>query len=212
MSIADEFLSSTGQTCPSGMTCEPSHQRLLNGPTHGVDVPSDHSAQTCGETLQPSVTRLTLLPVEIPAKPTALQPGPRLRERRVSAVSSSALLMSFARALFSERIQATSAGMLPGLGGDSGTSLNDLAMWCCPSDSEPVALALTIDGTGCSCSVNMPTPCASEWKGGTAKPNAKSNRKLLRHHWARQTGNPYVPCQVLEAVQGFPITWSELRD
>lgn len=146
-----------------------------------------------------------------PAKQTQPPPAPVLPECRASAVSSSALLRHFAHALWSERIRRTSKQMHLGRGGDFDVNWNRLVTLCCPSDSERVALGLTTAETDCSCLPKIPTPTASDWKGGTAKTHPKSSRQLFRHYWARQTGTPYAPCQVYEAAQGFPITWTELN-
>lgn len=99
----------------------------------------------------------------IPAKRTAAPGSRNQREHRLLALSSSALLSNFARGLFSEKIRRESAGMLPGLGGDSAMNLKLLATLFCPSDSEPVALGLTTSGTGCSCLPRIPTPTASQF-------------------------------------------------
>lgn len=129
---------------------------------------------------------------------------------RVSRVSSSGLLMSFARALWSERIRCTSGRTLHGLGGDSVLLLSRLVTLCCPSDFERVALGLTTEGTDCSCSPKMPTPTATDWKGGHDR-HAKCNQWNMRDWWRWTTGRRYLPIEVLTAVQGFPATWTELE-
>lgn len=101
--------------------------------------------------------------VEIPVRRTAELAYMKEHARRLSALSSSALFRSFARALFSEKIQHESERTLPGLGGDFEPVSKVLATLCCPSDSEPVALGHTTSGTGCSCLVNVPTPTASRF-------------------------------------------------
>lgn len=122
------------------------------------------------------------------------------QKNRHSAMSSSALLMSVARALFFARIRASSDQMLLGLGGDSGNPWSELVMWCCPSESEPVALALTIDGIGCSCSPKYNTVCARDYKGAT-------NYSSL----PRQIGGVPHP-EFAEDLMGFPERWTELED
>lgn len=79
----------------------------------------------------------------------------------------------------------------------------------CPSDSERVALALSTSGIDCSCSVLIPTPTASDWKGGkSCRPKGGT---LNLRDFCRQTGGQiYLRPGLLEAVQGFPDTWSEL--
>lgn len=137
MSSAGKSSKSTGRTLFDGTTCEPSHP---------------NPSRPGGATYSRAAIRV---------RRTAAPESPAERARRLSALSSSALLASFARALWSEKIRRASAPTLPGLGGDSETSLSGLAMWYCPSDSDPVALGLSISGTGCSCSRLCPTPTAA---------------------------------------------------
>jgi hypothetical protein len=99
---------------------------------------------------------------EIPARGTATPEASGSESTRISAVSSSALLMSFARELWSGRIPTRVAPTLPGLGGECDPHWSELDTLCCPSDSDPAALGLTTDATGCSCSVSVPTPTASQ--------------------------------------------------
>lgn len=148
---------------------------------------------------------LTLFAGEIHAKETAPQENQR---KRVLAVSSSELLMHFAHALWCERILQLSEKMHPGLGGGSDWKWSALATLCCPSDYEPVALALSIDGKGCSCCANYPTPTATDWKGGHDLQESWKQFNL-RDWWRRWTGLRYLPPEVSTAVQGFPITWTK---
>ena len=182
-----ESLKNTGPTLDGGKTCEKS------GPGN------------CRESMS-SVA-------EIPAKQTVPLLGAECHYMRATEISSSGLLMSFARELWLGKIQATSGRMLPGLGGDSELALNRLVTLACPSDSGRVALALTTSGSDCSCSVNMPTPTAQAWKGGTAKDHPRANRETsFAHWWARHHGRTYPSIEVIEAAQGFPATWTELED
>ena len=145
-----------------------------------------------------------------PARKTAGHAPPEPVVNRVLAVSSSALLMHFARDLFFERILPTSGAMLPGLGGDSEIRWSRLVTLCCPSDCEPAALALSIDANECSCSVSYPTPTASDWKGGKVHQAKRDGfSPVFRDWWKATTGLLYPPISVIEAVQGFPDTWSE---
>ena len=144
----------------------------------------------------------------IPARPTA---QPASRQQLALELNSSVWLQQFALELFSEKIQATSAKTLHGLGGDSETVCDLLATWCCPSDSERVALGLTIGETDCSCSPRLPTPTATDWKGGHDRHN-EWNQFNLRDWWRQKTGRRYLPISVLTAVQGFPAMWMELGD
>ena len=132
-------------------------------------------------------------------------------DTRVLAVSSSGLLMNFARELFCERIQASSEKALPGLGGECDLNWNRLVTLCCPSDCEPVALGLSIKGNECSCSPSLPTPTASDWKGGKRKRKAGSQVNL-RDEFTQRTGWLYLHPEDMEVAAGFPATWSELPD
>lgn len=145
----------------------------------------------------------------IHAKPTAQPWEAVTASTRASAVSSCGLLLHFARALWSERIRPTSDAMLPGLGGASEMALNRSVTLSCPSDSEPVALGLSISGNGCSCSPRYPTPTASDWKGGKRKRKSGSQVNL-RDEFTQTTGWLYLHPEDLEAAQGFPTTWTEL--
>jgi hypothetical protein len=140
------------------------------------------------------------------------------RWRRLSAMSSSALLMRVARDLFSARIQPESAQMRLGLGGDSDPRWNDLITWCCPSESEPVALALTASGTACFCSLRGPTPCARDWKDGK---NAEHGKKHFLRNQAEGRGSQFprwvawkfgfMPGPlVYEKALGFPEGWTDI--
>lgn len=157
----DESLKSTGQEC-GGMTT-PEHSR------HAATGP------------------LTASSAEIPARKTAEPESRAQRERRHLALSSSALLTNFARGLFFEKTQRECAGMLPGLGGDSEVSSKLLATLFCPSDSEPVALGLTTNGTGCSCLPRIPTPTASQF-GCKDVPRMLARRERLKQQHKNGNG------------------------
>lgn len=137
---------------------------------------------------------------------------------RVSALSSSAFLMRFAHACFSERIPRTFAMTLPGLGGDSDFLLSRLVTLCSHSEYAPVVLALTISGTDCSCLVSLPTPCKRDWKGMSSKKwrdrMPSESRKRAEKPFATlpdAIGGPPHP-EFVEAVMGFPIGWTDLKD
>lgn len=95
------------------------------------------------------------------AKETATPGASGKLNTRISGVNSSALLQHFVRALWSEKTRTPAAPTLFGLGGVCGLSWSDSATLCCPSDCDPAALGLTIDGTACGCSLKLPTPTAS---------------------------------------------------
>ena len=65
------------------------------------------------------------------------------------------------------------------------------------------------DGSGA-----LPTPCASDYKGGTDKPQ-KRNGKLRTHqfkHWNKiHFGLTYPIPEHMEAMMAWPIGWSALR-
>lgn len=144
----------------------------------------------------------------IHASKTATPDETEKRYRRHLAVNSSVLLMSFALALCCEKIHPSLDAMPLGHGGDSAMNLSALIMRCCPSDSERVVLALTIDGKGCSCSPSYRTPTARDWKGMSAK------------KWRERTDGdktPTLPDQLggvphpdfVEELMGFPIGWTD---
>lgn len=183
--MPDECLNDIGPTCGDGTTCGHSHPSPL----------------TTGGATSSRVATL--------ARPTASQAGLGEVARRVSAVTSSALLMHFGLALFYEKTRVRER-MLPGLGGECGVSWSRLVTLCCPSDCERVALGLTANGTGCSCSPNWYAPTATDWKGGTkAERKDGGNRGQFRHQYTRRTGYLYPDPAVMEAVLGFPAGWTE---
>lgn len=122
----------------------------------------------------------------IPARRIAEPASRAARGRRLLALNSSAWLRRVAQGLFSERIRHASAQMRLGLGGDSDRSSNVWDTWCCPSDSEPVALARTTSGIGCSCLARMPTPTASVF-GCADVPRMLARRQPVQGvAWERQ--------------------------
>jgi hypothetical protein len=179
--MQDECLKNTGRTFDAG----------------GMYAPSPRSRLTNGGAI--------LSAEEIHAN--AILP-PASHAQRVSAVTSSAWLMRFARALFSERIRVTSDGMLPGLGGGCEMGWNRLVTLSCPLGCERVALALSTNGRGCSCSPSLPTPIASDWRGGKRR-RKKGSQVNLRDVYTQTTGWLYLPVEAMEAAMGFPITWTE---
>jgi hypothetical protein len=80
----------------------------------------------------------------------------------------------------------------------------------CPSESEPVALALTTDESGCCCSVNFPTPCARDWKGMSSKSWRERPRSKGWSTLPDKIGGHPHP-DFVEALMGFPIGYGELR-
>jgi hypothetical protein len=110
------------------------------------------------------------------------------------------LLVSFARASFSARIRLRPDQGLLGPGIDFDPSWSRLVTLCCPSDSGPVALALSTSGTGCSCSPSYPTPCARDWKGPTPR---SSNTVTLPDAIG---GDPHP--DFVEELIGFPEGWT----
>lgn len=189
---------------------EPSHHAPSSSDTHGAEPQLDHSPQTPGGTLPANAGWSISFLGEIPVKPTAPQSELASAATRALAVSSSELLMSFARALWSEKTPRTHARTLPGLGGDFDPNWNALVTRCCPSDFGRAALGLSINGTACSCSVSLPTPTASDWRGGKRKRKAGSQANL-RDEFTQKTGLLYLHPEDFEAAAGLPTTWTELR-
>ena len=166
---------------------------------------STMSANAVPTTSSPSMLSAAATPASATVTPEEMEEG-----LRVQRITSSALLMSFAHALFSARILPSSGQMHLGLGGDFAQNSNVLVTLCCPSDSGRVALALTTEESGCSCSPHYRTPTARDWKGMSAK------------SWrTRVAGDktPTLPDQLggvphpefVEALMGFPIGASALK-
>lgn len=220
----------TGPTCDDGATCEPF--RLSRGKNaraattscaHGtVAMPTTvrrknaRRSKTGRTATEPPPTTATtqdgtsmLFAVATRAKRTAVRGRAVTSAKRASAITSSALLRHFAHELWYARILHTSGEMLPGLGGDFDLSWNRLVTLCCPSDSERVALGLTINGNDCLCLVSLPTPTASDWRGGKRK-RKKGTQANLRDEYTQATGYTYLPIEGFTAVQGFPDMWTAL--
>lgn len=140
---------------------------------------------------------------------------------RALAMSSCGLLMRCALALFSGRIRPSPGQMLLGPGIDFDPSWSRAVTWSCPSDSGPVALALTTDGTDCSCSPRFPTPTASLFGcRDTEKLLARRGRCKARHG----NGNGFgltlgqfcavegIDCtpDLAEMLMGFPSGWTDV--
>lgn len=192
-----------------------------------LDLFSPSIGPTSGATTTPAPSRPLIPPsgpvtsssAAIRAKRTVRPALPAELARRHSALNSSALLTRFARALFSERTPPESVQMLPGLGGDSGTSSRIVATRSCPSDSDPVALGLSTSGTGCSCLLSRPTPSASLFGCKDVERMLARRERLKQQHgngngfgltlgqWAAVNGVDLTP-EMVEAMLGFPAGWS----
>lgn len=174
-----ESLPSTGPTCGDGMTCEPSLRNQAGD--RGSGRTSSVAAIHAKETATP----------EASGKPST----------RTWEASSSALFAHLARALFFERIRGRHDQTLFGPGIECGIAWKDLATLCCPSDSDPVALGLTIDAIACGCSVKCPTPTASMW---AVKDVPAMLRRRDRIHAERGNGGFGLTLAQWLAVRFFP--------
>jgi hypothetical protein len=155
----------------------------------------------------------TLFAEEIRVRKTHELGKPITQNTRVSAVSSSELLMSCARSLFSGRIHQPGK-TLPGLGNDFDTNLSRLVTLCCPSDFEHVALGLTTKEKGCFCLPHWRTPLASDAKNRGDK-NAEATKRRIANRktitLSMQVEGPLDPVFV-EELMGFPLGWTDLED
>jgi hypothetical protein len=152
----------------------------------------------------------TSLPEATPAKKTVTPDSLLTRLARRSALSSSGLLMRFARELFYARIHPSLAQMPIGLGTGSDPSWNELVTLCCPLNSDPVALALTTNGSGCSCSPKFRTPTARDWKGMSAKSwRERTDGKDTEPTLADQLGGVPHP-EFVEEIMGYEIGHTDL--
>src|SRR5688572_17633924 len=159
------------------------------------------------EPLGANLSQLTLWSEAIPASATAMRGGTETAIP-LSAFSSSAWLTAFVHGLSSVRIPPPSAGTRRGRGTDSKRRLsNSVTRWC-PSASGRVALALTIDGTGCSCSPNMRAPNARDWKGMSARSWRERTKGDKTPTLPDQIGGTPHP-EYVEALMGFPIGWTD---
>lgn len=186
MNTHAEFLQNTGPTLDGMTTREPSRPEI---PANG---------------------ELTSSQAAIHANPILEQSEAMSPNTRALRVSSSGLLMRFARDLFCERIRPLCEGMHLHHGGSSEMAWNALVTLACPSSSEPVALAVATKGSECSCSARYPTPTATDWKGGKA--NKRGVSLVLRDKWKEWTGQTYLPVEVSTAVQGFPPMWTKCEE
>jgi len=143
------------------------------------------------------------------ASETAM-PGETAEAKSRPLPSSSALLTSFARELFSEKILPSLGQMRLGLGGDLAENSNRLDMLCSPSGSGRVALGLTIDGSACSCSPRYRTPTARDWKGMSAKSWRERDKGDKTPTLPDQIGGVPHP-EFVEELMGFPIGWTALK-
>ena len=145
----------------------------------------------------------------IRASPTLPLVMQQTRDSRRSQVSSSELLMSFARGLCYVRTQSQNSTQM-GLGIDFEEFSNPLATLLSPSESEPVVLALTSDGKECSCSPNFRSPNARDHKGMSAKSwreRAKGDKTPTLPDQIGGTPHP----EFVEQLMGFPIGWTDLE-
>lgn len=192
----------------------PDPSLLTTGPMFADTTTSEPSRQT--PTTGPAISSSAATR----ARRTAAPGLPQERERRHLALSSSALLMRFARALYSERTLPESEQMHPGLGGGFEMSSKHVATRSCPSDSVPVALGLTTSGTGCSCSPTMPTPSASLFGCRDVARMLARRERLKQEHgngngfgltlgqWAAVNSVELTP-EMMEGMLGFPVGWTD---
>lgn len=159
----------------------------------------------------PTPNPLTSSLAETPAKSTVPPLVPVDQALRAARISSSALLRNFAHALFCGKTHRMSERTLPGLGLDFEPLLSPLGTLSCPSDSGRVALGRSTKETGCSCSVIIPTPTASDWRGGKRK-RKKGSQANLRDVYTQATGLLYGHPEEWEVVAGFPTTWTECEE
>lgn len=184
--------------------------------------PTCHGGETCGRSHASNSSGSTSSAVATHARPTAEQEPLMVSRNRLSAMSSSELLLRCAHDLFFEKIRPPSGQMLLGLGGDFDLSLSRLVTLCCPSDCEPVALALTISGTACSCSPAYPTPTASLF-GCKDVPAMLARRERMKSKHGNGNGFGLTLGQYcathkidltpgfVEKLMGFPPDWTDAR-
>lgn len=152
---------------------------------------------------------------EIHAKETVMQEASISEQERISRLSSCGSLARFALDLFSEKIRPSRGPTLPGLGIDLELDWSRLVTLSCPSDSGPVALALTTGEIGCSCSPNYPTPVASDHKGSTgvgSRRGTLSERLAVECKSHSDRSTVYPRPEFVEDLMGFPIGWTDLLD
>ena len=135
----------------------------------------------------------------------------RVRSKRLQAINSSALLSSLCRHLFYAKTRPQYAQMRLGLGTGFDPNWNDWITLSSPFDSGRVALALSSDGTDCSCSPNMRAPNARDWKGMSAKSWRERKHGDTTPTLPDQIGGTPHP-EYVEELMGFPIGWTDLED
>lgn len=137
--------------------------------------------------------------VAIPAKRIPVRVSDQTVLRRRWARISSVSLDSFALLLFCERIRVRYAKMRRGLGGECDWSLRKLVMASCPSDYDPVALAVGIDGIGCTCSDAgkglMPSPSKRDYKGSNLTRQADRLKDTMNDFLIYLFATPTKLCQ-----------------
>lgn len=189
--IADACSPSTGPTCDDTTTSEPFRLTAIGPSTSLLEaIPVKRTAEF-GRQRKPSIRRLE--------------------------VSSSELLMSFARGLFFAKIRHGYAPTLLGLGGDFDPNWNRLVTLCCPSASDPVALGLTTSGIACSCSPKWRTPLASDHKNRGARGSASTASRIARGKTISLSMQVDDKSGLLnpawvEWLAGFPIGWTDLEE
>lgn len=156
MNTPDESLRSTGQTCPD--------TKMSQGFLPGFGASSEPLA-------------LTSFAAATPARKIAPQESIQEQAARRSAMSSSGLLLNFARALFSERIQHEPGPTLLGPGGDSEANLSEREK---AKNRNGNGFGLTL---GQWVALKLFTPVASDWRGSTGK---GSRRNTLAEQLAEQ--------------------------
>lgn len=216
--MPEQFLPFDGPTSDAGATPLRFRRRVVFA--FAAETRTLEELRRQGALVPPEIGPLTSSAAATPAKKTATQELHQERERRETALNSSALLKSFARALYCAKTPPEAEPTLPGLGNDSEMPLRALAILSCPSDSAPVALGLTISGTGCSCSPKIPTPSASLF-GCKDVEKLKTRRERCREkhgngngfgltlgQWAALNGVELTP-EMVEAMMGFPPGWTD---
>lgn len=212
-----ESSKSTGPTSGDGETCGRSRHEVPSLAIPGEERQQELLRRTSNETQPKASGGATSSQAGTHAKKTATPARLLLDSNsRPLAVSSSGSLMFFGLGLFSGRILQKLQPMLPGLGSGFDVALSRLVTLLCPSDCEPVALALSISGKGCSCSPCYPTPCKRDHKGQSSKKwrerSAKDARKSKAKPYATLPdaigGCPHP--EFVEELMGFPIGYTDL--
>lgn len=158
---------------------------------------------------QNALSRLTSLSEATPASETATL-GDMEAATHHQRNTFSALLTSFARALWFGRIHQPSDQMRLGLGSDSETPSNASDTASSLFDYGHVALGLTTLGIDCSCLPHFRTPTARDWKGMSAKSWRTRTKGDTTPTLPDQIGGTPHP-EFVEALMGFPIGWTALE-